>query len=47
MGNYGDTRYARESRSELRRRRFTAISYVALTALAVATAAVVVMALNR
>jgi hypothetical protein len=47
MGNYGGTRYARDSRGELRRRRFQAISYVALAALAVATAAVVVLALNR
>ena len=47
MGKYGGTQYERDSRSELRRRRFQAISYVSLAVLAVATAAVVVLALNR
>ena len=47
MGKYGGTQYARDSRSELRRRRLQTISYVSLAVLAVATAAVVVLALNR
>lgn len=47
MGKYGGTQYERDSRGELRRRRLQAISYVSLAVLAVATAAVVVLALNR
>jgi hypothetical protein len=47
MGKYGGTWTVRESRRELRRRRINRVAYVALAALAVATAAVVVMALNR
>ncbi|MCO4276526.1 hypothetical protein [Pseudarthrobacter cellobiosi] len=46
MGKYGGKQYARDTRSELRRRRFQAVPYVALAALAVATAAVVVIALK-
>lgn len=47
MRKYGGTQYARDSRSELRRRRLQAISYVALAVLAVAAATVVVLALNQ
>lgn len=47
MGKYGGTQYRGQSMGELRRRRMKSISYVALAVLAVATAAVVMMALNR
>jgi hypothetical protein len=47
MGKYGGTQYERDARGELHRRGIQAVSYVALAVLAVATAAVVVLALNR
>ena len=47
MGKYGGTYTARESRRERGRRRMKLVSYVLLAALAVSTAAVVMLALNR
>jgi hypothetical protein len=47
MGKHGGTWTVRESRRELRRRRLKLASYVLLFALAVATAAVVLLAINR
>jgi hypothetical protein len=47
MGKHGGTWAVRESRRELRRRRMKLMGYVLLAALAVATVAVVLMAINR
>lgn len=47
MGNYVKGLTARDSRRELRRRRLRVLGNVGLVALAVATAAVVLMALQR
>lgn len=47
MGRYGGTYYARQSRRELRKRQLRVLSYVLVALLAVATAAVVLLALYR
>lgn len=47
MGQYTSGQTARDSRREIRRRRFQVLAYVGLAVLAVATAVVVIMALRR
>lgn len=47
MGKYGGSYDVRYSRRELRRRRLHTLSYVGLALLAVATVAVVLMAIGR
>lgn len=47
MSVYGATRYGRESRRESRRRQLQVLSYVGLAMLAILTAAVVVLALQK
>ena len=47
MGKYGGSYGVRYSRRETRRRRLRVVSYVGLALLAVATVAVVLMAIER
>lgn len=47
MSAYGGSRYGRRMEREIRRRKFRLITYVGLAMLAVATAAVVVLALQN